>query len=287
MPDKRSAESGKRLHARRVIVSVAIGIVIVYVGALAVLYSMQRELLFVRGGVERIPLPPGFSERVVREQDGTHLRIWQSAPPARGKPTIVFFYGNGGSLSDFAEIGKALHSDGYGVVLGSYRGFSGNPGEPSEEGLFADARSVLGSLPKSYGTIVLCGQSLGSGVAARMAAEHRGTGLVLISPYTAVADIAAARYPFFPVRLLDRDPFDTSALVRLIRLPVLILHGTDDRTVPFAMGERLARAFGNEAQLIALPGLGHGIPSETILPLVRDWLNKQASHLAPPVLPPR
>jgi fermentation-respiration switch protein FrsA (DUF1100 family) len=77
-----------------------------------------------------------------------------------------------------------------------------------------------------------------------MAAEGRGVGLILLSPYTAIVDIDAAQYPLFPVRLLDRDPFDTMALVPKIRIPVLILHGTDDRTVPFAMGERLAGAFG-------------------------------------------
>ncbi len=265
---------------RRVAVGVMVGLAVVYVVALVALYTNQRNMLFVRDQREWTPRPAGFVERIVKEQDGTRLRIWQSGPPETAKPTIVYFYGNGGTLSDFAEIGEQLHSDGYGAVLASYRGFSGNPGQPSEAGMFADARAILDSVPKSYGKIVLCGQSLGTGVAARMAADGRGIGLVLISPYTEVVDIAAARYPFFPVRLLDSDPFDTIDLVPKIRIPVLILHGTDDRTVPFAMGERLAKAFGKEAVLVPLPGVGHDISSETILPIVRRWLSAEAARLA-------
>jgi hypothetical protein len=208
------------------------------------------------------------------------VRIWQSGPPADGKSTIVFFYGNAGTLSDFSGIAAQLHDDGYGAVLASYRGFSGNAGQPSELGLFADARAILGSIPNSYGPIILCGQSLGTGVAARMAADDRGIGLILISPYTAVVDIAAAQYPYFPVRWLDRDPFDTLALVPKIRVPVLILHGTADRTVPFAMAERLAQIFGPEAHLVALPGVGHDIPGETILPIVHGWLDSRLGRFA-------
>jgi fermentation-respiration switch protein FrsA (DUF1100 family) len=269
----------KGMSARRVATGAIVGLAVVYVVALAALYTNQRNLLFIRGREEWTQPPAGFQERVVREQDGTRLRIWESGPPEAGKPTIVFFYGNAGTLSDFAEIGEHLHEDGYGAVLASYRGFSGNPGQPSEAGLFADARSVLDSIPKSFGKIVLWGQSLGTGVAAQMAADDRGTGLVLISPYTAVVDIAAAQYPYFPVRLLDSDPFDTFALVSRIRVPVLILHGTDDRTVPFAMGKRLANAFGDEARLVPLPAMGHEIPSATILPIVRNWLKAEAIHL--------
>ncbi len=269
---------------RRALAACAIGIaitaVVVYVAALVALYAMQRNLLFVRGREERTSPPAGFSERIVREPDGTRLRVWESGPPQGNNPTIVFFYGNAGTLTDFADIGEVLNGDGYGIVLASYRGFSGNPGAPSEAGLFADARAILASLPRGFRPIVLWGQSLGSGVAARMAAEGRGEGLILLSPYTAIVDIAAAQYPLFPVRLLDRDPFDTLSLAPKIRMPVLIMHGTEDHTIPFAMGEHLARAFGPEAKLVPLPRTGHGVEGASLVPIVRDWLRANAAHVS-------
>jgi len=121
-------------------------------------------------------------------------------------------------------------------VLASYRGYSGNPGSPSEDGLMDDARAVLASLPP-HGKLILWGHSLGSGVAARMASEHRGDGLVLESAYTSAANVAARRYWMFPVHWLTRDPFETEKLLSRITVPVLLIHGRDDPVVPFDMSE--------------------------------------------------
>jgi fermentation-respiration switch protein FrsA (DUF1100 family) len=138
--------------------------------------------------------------------------------------------------------------------------------------LNADARAILASLPKDSGPIILWGHSLGSGVAARMASEGRASALVLESPFTAAVDVAANAYPFFPVRLLMRDRFDTLALVPRIQVPVLILHGTEDQAIPFAMGATLARAFGRRATLVPVLGADHNPDPVDLWPSVRDWL---------------
>jgi pimeloyl-ACP methyl ester carboxylesterase len=267
-------------HGRAAIDAVGIGTpffliaALLYLAALTALYHWQRDMVFVRAQWEKDDTPPaGFIERIVRENDGTRLRIWESAPPAKGKATIVFFYGNAGTLSDFAGVGELLQNEGYGVVLASYRGYSGNPGDPSEKGLFADARAILGAVAHGYQPIVVWGQSLGTGVAARMAAEGRASGLILQSPYTSIVDIAAMAYPLFPVRLLDTDPFDTLSLVPNIRMPVLIIHGTDDLTVPFWMGERLKALLGREATLVPIPHGGHNdLGTEDVVPPALQWL---------------
>ena len=260
--------------ARRILTAVLLIGTLLYLGALAALYHWQRDMVFVRVRWWHKDAPPAsFIERTVKEADGTRLRIWESGPPDKGKPTVVFFYGNAGTLSDFAGVGELLRSDGYGVVLGSYRGYSGNPGEPSETGLFADARARLAALPHGHGPVVVWGQSLGTGVAARMAAEGRAAGLILQSPYTSVVDVAALAYPLFPVRLLDRDPFDTLSLVPKIKIPVLIIHGTDDLTVPFWMGQRLKGLFGREATLVPILHGGHNdLGAEDIFPPALQWL---------------
>lgn len=267
--------------ARRILVLLLPAAVVIYFAALAALYHWQRDFVFVRARWwHEYPRPADFVERTIREPDGTRLRIWESGPPEKGKATVVFFYGNAGTLSDFAGVGEALHSQGYGVVLGSYRGYSRNPGSPSEAGLFADARAILDALPPGHGRVVVWGQSLGTGVAAEMAAEGRASGLILQSPYTSVVDIAAMEYPLFPVRLLDKDPFDTLSLVPRIKLPVLIIHGTDDWTVPFWMGKRLKSRFGPEATLVPVEHGGHdNLSDDELLPPALQWLKANAKAI--------
>ena len=113
-----------------------------------------------------------------------------------------------------------------------------------------------------------------------MAAEGRASGLILQSPYTSVVDIAAMQYPLFPVRLLDRDPFDTLSLATKIRMPVLIIHGTDDGTVPFWMGERLKARFGRKATFVPIEHGGHDdLSVDDLVPPSIQWLNANAKAI--------
>ena len=242
-----------------------------YAGMLLLLFTQQRDMLFVRGRYARAH-DAIYQTRMVAERDGTRVTVWETPAATTGGPVIAFFYGNAGTLSDFADIGVAFHREGYGVLLASYRGYPGNTGSPSEDGIMADARAILETLPKGHGPVILWGQSLGTGVAARMAAEGYGAALILQSPYTAVVDVAARRFSFFPVRLLMKDRFDTAALVPKIKMPVLIMSGTADMTVPFDMGERLARLFGGRARLIPFPGEGHVLPEWGVQAVADKWL---------------
>lgn len=272
---------------RKTIVTLAAVVAALYVTILVLLVVFQRDLIFV-GGRHAVPVAayPSYRARTVHEVDGAGVVLWQSAPPAAGKPTIVFFYGNAGTISDFAALGEELQREGYGVVLASYRGYSGNSGHPSEDGLMADARAILAAIPKSYGPIVLWGQSLGSGVAARMAAEKRAAALILQSPYTSIADVAAMRFPIFPIHLLIKDRFDTASLTAKIKVPVLIMHGTADAIVPFDMGAALSRRFGNRVRFVPIPGRGHNdLSAQILLPIAEAWLRANAAaigaHAAP------
>jgi len=250
--------------------------VALYLVVFAVLFFYQRSFLFF-GGRTEAAMDPAYHAVTIKEADGVTLKLWviDGKPHA---PVIVLFYGNAGTLSDFQDIGVTLHGEGYSIVHASYRGYDGNPGKPSEDGLMNDARSVLKSLPPDHGPIILWGQSLGSGVAARMASEGRASALILQSPYTAVVDVAARRFPIYPVRWVMRDWFNTSALVPKIKMPVLIMHGTKDDVVPFDMGETLAHAFGAEATFVAIPNRGHNdLGIGDLLPIVHKWLKAHAT----------
>jgi uncharacterized protein len=107
-----------------------------------------------------------------------------------------------------------------------------------------------------------------------MASEGRGAALILESPYTAATDVAARRFPIYPVRWFMLDRFDTLSLVPRIKVPVLIMSGTKDRVIPFDMGETLARHFGRQATFIPLPGVGHEPHRSDITGVVAAWLAK-------------
>jgi fermentation-respiration switch protein FrsA (DUF1100 family) len=258
----------------------AIAGALLYSLTLALLITHQRDILFVRGRSAQTP-DAVYRVRTLIEPDGTRLAVWQAPAESIDGPVIAFFYGNAGTLSDFAGIGLAFHREGYGVLLASYRGYPGNSGHPSEDGIMSDARAVLAALPRGHGPVILWGQSLGTGVAARMAAEGYGAALILQSPYTAVVDVAARRFPIFPVRKLMLDRFDTAALVSRIRMPVLIMSGTADATVPFDMGETLSRLFGPRATFVPFPGEGHELPARGVRAVADKWLRTHASAFGP------
>ncbi len=184
-----------------------------YVAILAMLYLFQRRLVFASA---RQPIgDPAESEapemRPVhyRTADGIALKAWYA--PANDGPTIVYFHGNAGTLADRAFKARFLLDRGYGMLLTSYRGYSGNPGWPSEEGVYADARAALdhlASLGVPPASTVLYGELLGTGVAVQMALERAAMALIVEAPYTSLPDIAAHQYWWTPARWVLRDRFD-------------------------------------------------------------------------------
>jgi alpha-beta hydrolase superfamily lysophospholipase len=259
--------------ARRLGLWVALPVLLLYLASLLYLSYYQRDFLFVRGR-HATPLPESFRAMHLKEADGTRLTVWRAPVTQPGRGTLVFFYGNAGTVSDFADIADAFHREGYGVVLASYRGYDGNDGLPSEDGLVADARSVIGSLNAADGPVILWGQSLGTGVVAHMAAEGRARAVILQSPYTAIVDVAAAEFWAFPVRLVLRDRFDTESFASRIHVPVLIMHGTSDMIVPFWMGAHLAPRL--HATFVAMPGYGHNnLPHDMLFMTAESWLRQE------------
>ena len=149
---------------------------------------------------------------------------------------------------------------GYGVLMVGYRGF-GNSGSPSEQGLYDDGRAALQAL-RDRGVrdagMVLYGESLGTGVATRMAVETPdAAALILESPFTSVPAVGADRYPLVPVNWLIHDRFDSLARIADIHLPLLLLHGEDDTVVPVKFGRQLFAAANEPKQAVFVPHAGH------------------------------
>lgn len=237
----------------------------ILLGALVGLYAvlclagcgLYRRALFPAPHDDGPAVPPGATLLELRAADQNPVRaLYFPAPP--GAPTLVHFHGNGETLRGLVPFGVELVNRGLGVLLVEYRGYGSSPGEATEQGIYLDAAAALDAL-EQRGTprdrIVLSGTSLGTGVAAEMAARGRGARLVLMTPYTSIPRVADRIAPFLPTSWIITDRFDTLSKAGRLRLPVLIIHGDADEVIPYAMGQELAAAIPT-AHLITVPG-GH------------------------------
>ncbi len=230
------------------------GAAALYGALVGAMYVFQRDLLFhpdvSRPDVAQAALTvAGLTEIEFATDDGLRLRSWfLPAPP--GRPTILYFHGNGGHIGYRTDRAQVLGQAGYGVLLAGYRGYGGNPGSPSEDGFHRDAESALAYLAGKGvppGRIALYGESLGSAVAVRLAAataarEAAVAAVVLEAPFTSIAEVAQHHYPYVPARHLVKDRFDAAARIAAIGAPLLVLHGERDRVVPFTFGRALFAA---------------------------------------------
>lgn len=231
-----------------------------YLVAAGYLFLFQRSYVFHPSGALAEPAELGLSGIEVvtlQTKDGTTLTGWYGEPNP-GQPTVLYFHGNSGNLSGRAERFRQIQASGFGVLAVSYRGFASSGGSPSEAVLFADAVEIFDWLHQRTADIVIYGESLGTGVAAYLAAERPARALVLEAPYTAALDIAGETYPWLPVSLLMRDPFLTREHIQRVDEPVLIVHGTQDRVIPVEHGQRLYEAAQDPKQIAIIDGGGHG-----------------------------
>ena len=250
-----------------------LSVVLLYLGGIALLFFFQRTLIYPAPKGPQF-VPGGFEQVTLNTADGLKIKAaWRAAVP--GKPTVLFFHGNGDSLPGAAVATQGLARAGYGLLLADYRGYADNPGKPTESGLVLDGRAAVAYLaekglePRS---LIFMGASLGSGIATRMAAEKTPAALVLVSPFTRLPDVAATAMPWAPARLLTLDRFDSISAIGKIAAPVLVLHARDDKVIPFRQGEELAKA-ARQGTLLPFEGQGHQLQfTETAQTATISWL---------------
>lgn len=226
--------------------SLLIGLAGLYLAVVALLYVFQRDLMYRPDSIRHVapsyyPMLAGVQEVELKTSEGLRVYAWFSLAPA-GRPTVAIFHGNGGSLRSQRYRLKYFKDANMGVLVLGYRGYAGSDGAPSEDGLYTDARTALNWLNAqgiADDRIVLYGESLGTGVATKMATEREFAAVVLESPYTSTVDVAASRFPFAPVSWLMKDRFDSLARIGQVQEPLLVMHGEADEVIPQAYGRRL------------------------------------------------
>jgi fermentation-respiration switch protein FrsA (DUF1100 family) len=237
-------------------------LILVYAVFIVALGLMQKRLMYFPDPTRFVPAEWALKELEPlsgKTEDGLTVTSWYRPAQARDKFTVIFFQGNAGHLGYRNYKVRPWLDAGYGVMMVGYRGF-GNPGWPSEEGLYMDAETAIQSLHKAgvpYKAMVFYGESMGTGVATQMATEYNAAALILESPYTSVPDVGADRYPLVPVHLLIRDQYDSLSKIKDVHMPLLLLHGELDQVVPIKFGKKLFAAANEPKQAEFVPDAGH------------------------------
>jgi uncharacterized protein len=251
--------------------TIALVVVAVLAASLGLLWAFQRRLIYLPSPG---PVPPaatvlpGAEDVAFPTADGLRLKGWFIPPvdtPKRPSPNpgpaVLVCNGNGGDRSMRAGLAEELAGMGLAVLLFDYRGYGGNPGSPTEEGLADDARAALeylaGRPEVDPGRVVYLGESLGAAVALRLAVERPPAALVLRSPFASLAEVGRRHYPVLPVSLLLRDRYDSAALVGRLTAPLLVVAGSRDRIVPVSHSRRLFAAAPQPKRLVVLDGADH------------------------------
>jgi uncharacterized protein len=232
-----------------------------YAGLAAMIYLAQRSLMYFPETIHTTPAAAGLpqaEEISLTASDSVPVTVW-SVAPQDGKPVILYFHGNGGALHYRVERFRKLIADGIGLVALEYRGYGGNPGSPSEQGLIADAEAAYAFAVAHYPPqqIVVWGESLGTGVAVALAAEKPVGRVILEAPFTSAFAVGRERYWYLPVRFLMKDQFRSDERIGKVTAPLLILHGVHDRTIPYAMGQHLFDIANKPKHIVRFMDGGH------------------------------
>ncbi|WP_242613689.1 alpha/beta hydrolase [Herbihabitans rhizosphaerae] len=247
----------------RITLIVLAALLLLVVTVLVLAYVFQRRLIYLPSGT---PPPassvlPGAREVTLTTHDGLRLGAWFIQSTVDGSPVVLMANGNGGNRSGRAPLAGELARRGLSVLLFDYRGYGGNPGDPTEQGLASDARAarqyLVGELGVPPNKIVYYGESLGTAVVTELATEHPPAALILRSPFTELAAVAEEHYPFLPVRTLLRDRFPLLEHLRKLRVPTTVIYGDTDSIVPTAQSRTVADTAPEPRRVVIVSGANH------------------------------
>lgn len=200
-----------------------------------------------------------FEEVMFRSSDGLAIHGW-FMPGGAPNRTLIYYHGNAGNMGDRLPKLRKLHGIGMNLFIFDYRGYGGSEGAPDLHGVVDDSlaayRYVLSREDIDPNHIVLYGESLGGAMAIQVATQEKLSGLILESTFTSLLDMKRSAYPFFPDRIVPNE-YRSLDLIRQVHEPILIMHGTQDRTIPFRMGEELFKAAPHPKRFVAFEGADH------------------------------
>lgn len=224
------------------------------VGTYLLMYLFQDMLIFrtrklytdtAKSIKEQFP----DSEITIKTPDGNRLHGWLIQKEPTPCPLLIYFGGNAEEVSGFIS-NNMNRFDHVSILSLNYRGYGNSDGSPSEKKLFQDAITIFDTISErediKADQIIAMGRSLGTGVAVHLASQRDVTAVVLVSPYDSITNIAKSRYPFAPVSLLIKHPFNSIKKAPTIEKPMLCLIASEDNTIPPKYSKRLVDKWGGQ-----------------------------------------
>lgn len=245
---------------RKMLLTVLILAALVYVAVCVLLYFFQERLIFypeMTAADFEYSFPHRFDEVSWKVDGATIHALHFKVDSPRG--VVLYLHGNAGSLRSWGAVASHFIEHGYDILIPDYRGYGKSTGRiTSERMLLGDASEVYTQLQRLYpeDQIIVYGRSLGTGIAAYLAASKSPRMLILESPYYSLSDLAKRQFPFVPSILL-KYPLRTDLWVRKLSCPTYLFHGTSDEFIPFNSSERLLPLIETEHELFAIEGGGH------------------------------
>jgi len=238
-------------------------------GVISIVLWTQLEKRFVFFPVAELLYTPNdvnleYEDVRIQTSDGLALQGWFISGKAETGPNVtwLWFHGNGGNIGHrIGELALAHHRTEANIFIFDYRGYGESEGAPSEKGTYLDSRAVMEYLSSrsdvDSGRIVYLGHSLGAAVAVELALTQPPMAMVLVSPFASVHDMANLTLPFSPIGWLLRNHYDSISRIQQLDVPVLVLHGDQDETVPINQGRKLYRAANQPKRFQVLEGAAH------------------------------
>ncbi len=244
------------------LIKVAGGLLLVYLSSLAVLYYAQHMILFRPYQLEadyQFRFPRAFEEVNLTAQDGTNIHhVFFPAEDSKG--VVLYYHGNGGTVREWGNRAGLFTMNGYDVLFQDYRSYGKSGGKiESEEQILADAQLAYDYLKERYSEedIILCGTSMGTGVATQIAGKNEPARLILNCPYSSLDRLVREKVPVIPSALI-RFKMHTEENILAVKCPIHIFHGSKDRLIPHRHSLRL-KEIAPRAELQVLEGCGHRI----------------------------
>ncbi|WP_432449296.1 alpha/beta hydrolase [Aliiroseovarius marinus] len=243
--------------------------------------TLMEQRVFYQFSSKRSPARKVHEKMSQRGYKG--LVLWV-AKPKPGRPTVLYLPGSGGDLKVRTRKFRFFIAKGYGVVAMAYPGMAGSKGEPSRKRIQSLANQLYRDIGKFTPSkdIVIMGESLGTGVALEIATSKAGrarppSAIILQSPYTSLVDLTAAKNPaLLPFFVSRTDLWPSKRTIQKLKLPIFIMHGKRDKTVPFKMGKTLYALSPSRNKVLAThPDAGHSsIWRSVILKQMHAWLKE-------------
>ncbi len=237
-----------------------------YAAACLALFFFQRSLIYFPPAAAAYPAP----KTSTLEVPGAALKV--SERPLVGERALLYLGGNAEDVTASLPLLARAFPD-RAIYLLHYRGYTGSSGKPSEQALVADALALFDRVAPEHPDVVVVGRSLGTGVAVQLASQRPVSRLVLVTPFDSLAGLAARQFPYFPVRWLLRDRYESSRYAPRITAPTLLLAAGQDEIIPASSAELLLSRFPKGvARLRVIDGVGHNTiqDSPAYIPSLQD-----------------